>query len=204
MDGCSITCPSAAMPTSLSVVMPMQRTYVLQKIEDYQKNHRFLVIDFANCGHKSIGCVAAGNDYAHINANGDLEPCAFCHYSDVNINDVPLVEALRSPFFRKFRQHKPFSKNFLRPCPMIDVPDAIVEVTKGDGVRSTHLAFPETAAELAAKTRYNAEKWEPVANDLWEKMPEEEKKRFGKLTKLVYWGNKVTSQSEDRHKVHPD
>ncbi|MFH0757804.1 MAG: radical SAM protein [Bacteroidota bacterium] len=167
-----------------------QRASVMQKIGDYQKRHRFTIIDFANSGHKSIGCVAAGNDYAHINANGDLEPCAFCHYSDVNINDVPLEEALRSQFFKKFRQKKPFSNNFLRPCPMIDVPDAIVEVTKGEGVRSTHLAFPESAEELAAKTRHNAEMWEPVANKLWERMPEAEKKRFGILTKVIFWGNR--------------
>jgi MoaA/NifB/PqqE/SkfB family radical SAM enzyme len=166
-----------------------QRAYVMKKIDDYQKRNRFMAIDFANSGHKSIGCVGAGNDYAHINANGDLEPCAFCHYSDVNINDVPLEEALRSQFFKKFRQKKPFSKNFLRPCPMIDVPDAIIEATKSSGVRSTHLAFPESAEELAAKTRPNAEKWESVANDLWEEMPEVEKRRFGTLTKVIFWGN---------------
>lgn len=163
-----------------------------------------MVIDFANSGHKSIGCVGAGNDYAHINANGDLEPCAFCHYSDVNVNDVPLEEALRSQFFKKFRQIKPFSTNFLRPCPMIDVPDAIVEVTKDQSVRSTHLAFPETAEELAAKTRANAELWEPVANDLWEEMPEAEKRRFGKLTKVIFWGNRDAKQPVGNPEVHSD
>ena len=177
-----------------------QRAYMKQKLEDYQKKHGFLVIDFANSGHKAIGCVAAGNDFAHINANGDMEPCAFCHYSDVNVNDVSLVEALRSPFFKKFRQRKPFSKNFLRPCPMIDVPEAIVGLTKNGGVRSTHLAFPETAEQLAAKTSIHAGSWEPVANDLWRDMPEGEKRRFGRLTKIMHWGNKLKTRSFD----HPN
>lgn len=176
-----------------------QRAYVHRKLEDYQQKHGFLAIDFANSGHKAIGCVAAGNDYAHINANGDMEPCAFCHYSDVNVHDVPLAEAFRSPFFKKFRQQKPFSGNFLRPCPMIDVPEAMVELTKNGGVRSTHMAFPESAEELAAKTRANAEEWKPVANDLWEEMPEDEKNRFGKLTKILRWGNKIVSQQDDKH-----
>jgi hypothetical protein len=135
--------------------------------------------------------VAAGNDFAHINANGDLEPCAFCHYSDVNINNTPLAEALRSPFFRKFRQQKPFSPNFLRPCPLIDVPEAIADLTKGEGVKSTHLNNPETGEQLARKTRHLADNWEPMADKLYREMPEDEKKRFGMLTKLLFRGNKL-------------
>lgn len=166
-----------------------QRAHVKRKIEEYQKKKRFTIIDFPNSGHKSIGCVAAGNDFAHINANGDLEPCAFCHYSDVNIHKMSLTEAMRSPFFKKFRQKKPFSGNFLRPCPFLDVPEAIEEITEMDGVKSTHLNYPETARELTSKTRPIAEKWEPVANKLYDEMPEKEKRRFGMLTRLMFWGN---------------
>lgn len=166
-----------------------ERAHVKTKIEEYQKKKRFTIIDFPNSGHKSIGCVAAGNDFAHINANGDLEPCAFCHYSDVNIHNMSLAEALRSPFFKKFRQNKPFSRNFLRPCPFLDVPDAIEKITEMDGVKSTHLNYPETAHELAAKTRPIAEKWEPVANKLYDEMPKKERRRFGTLTRLMFWGN---------------
>ncbi len=166
-----------------------QRAFVKQNIEDYQKRKKFTIVDFPNSGHKSIGCVAAGNDFAHINANGDLEPCAFCHYSDSNIHNMSLVEALRSPFFKNFRNHKPFSKNFLRPCPFMDVPDTIVNISNMEGVKSTHLNYPETAEELAAKTRPIAEKWKPVAEKLYAEMPEAEKKRFGLLTRLMFWGN---------------
>ncbi|MCU0409564.1 MAG: radical SAM protein, partial [Bacteroidales bacterium] len=88
-----------------------QRARVKERIEAYYRKNRFTIIDFANSGHKAFGCVAAGSDFAHINANGDLEPCAFCHYSDTNISNMTLLEALRSPFFRRFRQHKPFSGN---------------------------------------------------------------------------------------------
>jgi len=166
-----------------------QRAHVKRKIEEYQKEKRFTIIDFPNSGHKSIGCVAAGNDFAHINANGDLEPCAFCHYSDVNIHNMSLTEAMRSPLFKKFRQKKPFSSNFLRPCPFLDVPEAIEEITEMEGVKSTHLSYPETARELTSKTRPIAEKWEPVANKLYDEMPEKEKRRFGILTRLMFWGN---------------
>jgi MoaA/NifB/PqqE/SkfB family radical SAM enzyme len=167
-----------------------QRAYVKQKVEEYSRRNNYNIIDFANSGHKSIGCVAAANDFAHINANGDLEPCAFFHYSDVNINEMSLVKALRSPFFKKIRSGKPFSKNLLRPCPIMDVPDALIAITKSSNVRSTHLKNPETAEELIAKTRPLAREWEPVANRLYDELPEREKRQFGILSKLVLWGEK--------------
>lgn len=170
---------------------PEERAYVKEKIEAYNKNHNYNIIDFANSGHKSIGCVAAANDFAHINANGDLEPCAFLHYSDTNINDMSLVQALRSPFFKKFRQHKPFSKNMLRPCPIMDVPEALTKITDLEGVRSTHLRCPESARQLVEKTMPLARAWEPVADNMYEQMPKSEKRRFGILTRLLHSGNKI-------------
>ena len=86
-----------------------QKTCLCQGKDRGLQKRKNSIIDFPNSGRKSIGCVAASNDFAHINANGDLEPCAFCHYSDVNINDMSLTEALRSPFFKRFRNSKPFS-----------------------------------------------------------------------------------------------
>lgn len=166
-----------------------QRAFVMQKIEAYGRKNQYTMIDFANSGHKALGCVGAGTGFAHINANGDLEPCAFCHYSDSNIHDMSFGEALRSPFFRKFRSIKPFSDNFLRPCPMVDIPDAIEYLTSDESVRSTHLNHPESGVELAAKTRPFAKDWEIVADELYTHMPEAEKNRFGILTKLLLKGN---------------
>jgi len=172
---------------------PEERAYAKEKIEAYCKKHNYNIIDFANSGHKSIGCVAAANDFAHINANGDLEPCAFLHYSDVNINDMPLTQALRSPFFKKFRKHKPFSKNMLRPCPIMDVPEALTKITDLEGVHSTHMRCPETAAMLAEKTIPLAEAWKPVAEKMFEGMPAAEKRRFGILNWLLQSGNRMIS-----------
>jgi MoaA/NifB/PqqE/SkfB family radical SAM enzyme len=166
-----------------------QRAYVLKKIEKYSREKSFTLIDFANNGHKAFGCVAAGNDFAHINANGDLEPCAFCHYSDTNIHDKTLAEALRSPFFSKFRSAKPFSKNMLRPCPMVDVPEAFADLASDPSVHSTHYRDPESPMELAAKTKPLARNWQPVADEIFKDMPEKEKQRFGILNHLLKAGN---------------
>lgn len=171
-----------------------QRAYVMKKIEEYTKKNKYTIIDFANSGHKAIGCVAAGNDFAHINANGDLEPCAFCHYSDVNLHDMTLGEALRSPFFKRFRSIKPFSKNFTRPCPMVDVPEALVYVTDLKGVKSTHMHAPESAEQLAQKTRPFAANWKTKADKIYKEMPRGERRRFGILTQLFLAGNDKMNQ----------
>jgi len=165
-----------------------QRAYVRQKIKDYSARHDFPIIDFANSGHKAFGCVSSADGFAHINAEGDLEPCAFFHYSDANIHNMSLARALRSPLFRKFRKLKPFSDNPLKPCPIMDVPDAMLNILPLDGVHSTHLDHPESPEELMRKTRPAAAQWEPVAQKLYDKMPADERKRFITMTKILsFW-----------------
>jgi MoaA/NifB/PqqE/SkfB family radical SAM enzyme len=51
------------------------------------------------------GCLASGRGFVHINAAGDLEPCPFAPYSDVNLKDASLREALKSPFLLNMRNH---------------------------------------------------------------------------------------------------
>lgn len=162
-----------------------QRAFVREKIEHYRVKHRYTIIDFANLGHKAFGCVAAANEFAHINAHGDLEPCAFFHYSDVNIHDMPLKKALSSPFFRHFRKSKPFSPNPHRPCPIMDVPDSLAPLIHFNGTHSTHLNQTETPEQLAVKTIPLASEWELVADLMYRDMTEQEKRKFRRLTRLI-------------------
>ncbi len=49
------------------------------------------------------GCLAAGRGFVHINPRGDVEPCPFAPFSDVNIRHLPLQDALRSKFLETLR-----------------------------------------------------------------------------------------------------
>ena len=49
------------------------------------------------------GCMAAGRGFFHINSHGGAEPCPFSPYSDVNVREVGLREAMHSRLFRKLR-----------------------------------------------------------------------------------------------------
>ena len=44
-------------------------------------------MDFQNDAEYVGGCIAGGRRYLHINANGDVDPCVFIHYSDSNIRE---------------------------------------------------------------------------------------------------------------------
>lgn len=174
------------------VCTPEQRAYVQQKIQDYSKRHDYIIIDFWNNGHLAFGCIAAGNGFVHINARGDVEPCAFCHYSDSNIHEKSLVEALRSPFFTAFRKAQPFSHNPLRACPLIDVPEALANVVSAGNAESTHFQSPESAEELAQKSITRSQEWAPIADVLFKKMPIRNQRNFPLFLKYHMFKKKHT------------
>lgn len=49
------------------------------------------------------GCLAAGRGFMHISPEGKAEACPFSPYSDRNIAESGLKEALKSPFFKRLR-----------------------------------------------------------------------------------------------------
>ncbi|HAH68811.1 MAG TPA: radical SAM protein, partial [Synergistaceae bacterium] len=105
--------------------------------------------------------------YLHINANGDIEPCAFIHYSDSNIRNKSLLDAYRSPLFMQYRTRQPFCENLLRPCPLLDQPDNLASMVEESGARSTYIDRPEEVRNLTSKCRERSEEWAPVAERLW-------------------------------------
>ena len=80
-----------------------QRAQVAARIDALKRSHRALFIAVPWDELAVGGCLAAGRGFVHINASGDLEPCPFAPYSDFNLRDGPLVEALRSPFLAGLR-----------------------------------------------------------------------------------------------------
>jgi MoaA/NifB/PqqE/SkfB family radical SAM enzyme len=167
------------------VCTPEQRESTQARLADYSRRHDMMLIDFWNNGHLGFGCLGAGTGFAHINAKGDIEPCAFCHYADSNIYDVSLAEALRSPFFRGFRRAMPYSDNPLAGCPLLNQPDTLAGVVRQTGAWSTHLGHPETVEALAAKTRPAAQAWRPVADRLFAGYSPEKKRNFRSLLRYL-------------------
>lgn len=156
---------------------PDQRAYMYRRIREIRETKPIFAMDFWNDGEHTKGCIAGGRRYLHINAAGDVEPCAFVHYANVNIHEVTLLEALRSPLFMAYRKNQPFNQNHLRPCPLLDNPETLASMVKASGARSTEMESPEHVDALCAKAVPAAEKWAGVADRLWEEHLKQKKAR---------------------------
>lgn len=149
------------------LVTAEQREMMYHKIREYRKSKPLFTIDFWNDGEYVGGCIAGGRSYCHINANGDVEPCAFMHYSDSNIREKTLLEAYRSALFMGYHDNQPFNENMLRPCPVLDNPGRLTELVEKSGAKSTDYQNLESAKEFSDKCVSAAENWAPVAERLW-------------------------------------
>lgn len=165
--------------TSL-LLTPEQREHVYRTIRKKRRARNgkpIFVMDFQNDGEFVGGCIAGGRNYFHINSEGNAEPCVFIHYSDSNIREKSILECLRSPLFKQYYKGQPFNDNMLRPCPMLENPQALRHIIDVTGAKSTNLTCPESADELCSKCDLYAKEWAPMAKQIWE-----EQERFHPFT----------------------
>jgi len=153
-----------------------QRELLHDQIRKFRDTKPIFTMDFWNDGEYVTGCIGGGRCYLHINANGDVEPCAFIHYSDSNIREKSLLEALQSPLFMQYKEGQPFNENLLRPCPLLDNQGKLAEMVHKSGAYSTDLSEPEDVEALCAKCKCAADDWAPVADRLWNTKRENTKK----------------------------
>ena len=146
---------------------PEQREYMFHRIREIRSTKPIFAMDFQNDGQYVGGCIAGGRRYLHINANGDVDPCVFIHYSNSNIRECTLLEALQSPIFMAYHDGQPFNDNMLRPCPMLENPEQLREIVEKTGAHSTDPQSPETADHLCAKCDEYARNWKTTADRLW-------------------------------------
>ena len=96
-----------------------------------------------------------------------MDPCVFIHYSDSNIRQKSLLEAMQSPMFMAYHDGQPFNDNMLRPCPMLENPEKLRAMVEASGAHSTDMQSPETADHLCAKCAAYAACRKPAADALW-------------------------------------
>lgn len=147
---------------------PEQRKAVYERVRRFRQTKPIFSMDFQNDAEYVGGCIAGGRNYLHINAAGDVEPCVFIHYSNVNIHDCSLLDALKSPLFMAYHDGQPFNENMLRPCPMLENPKILRDMVKRTGAKSTDLQSPESVDHLCEKCDAYAVCWKKTADMLWQ------------------------------------
>ena len=82
----------------------VERDLLLKELDGLRKDYEdMLFLSFPGDEKTSGGCLAAGRGFFHINSHGGAEPCPASPYSDINVRDTSLMEALNSKFFRSLR-----------------------------------------------------------------------------------------------------
>ncbi len=148
---------------------PEQREEMYHNIRKFRETKPIFTIDFQNDGEFVGGCVAGGRKYLHINAKGDIEPCAFVHYADSNIYEHTILEALQRPLFQSYYKNQPFNDNMLKPCPMLENPEALKAMVEESGAHSTDYQNPEDVNDLFSKCKPYSDNWHETAEKLWNK-----------------------------------
>ena len=169
------------------LLTPEQREYMYHRIREirgFEGGKPIFVFDFQNDGEFVGGCIAGGRFYCHINPNGDVEPCVFIHYSNANIHDKPLLECLSQPLFRAYQMGQPFNENDLRPCPMLENPEALQKIVHATDAKSTDMQSPETVESLCGKCEAYAKCWAPEAEKLKEANPKQITREKGTLPEV--------------------
>ena len=88
-----------------------------------------VLISFPGDEAKSGGCLAAGRGFLHISASGDAEPCPFSPYSDLNLKNASLREALNSPLFLRLRDEGLLSARHTGGCVLFENEKTVARLT---------------------------------------------------------------------------
>lgn len=106
-----------------------ERKYLTETLISLRKNHEEMIfISFPGDEKTSGGCLAAGRGFFHINSNGGAEPCPFSPYSDTNVRDIPLRDALKSPLFHKLQEQGVLMEDHVGGCVLFEKEDEVRKI----------------------------------------------------------------------------
>lgn len=89
-----------------------------------------LFISFPGDEKSSGGCLAAGRGFFHINSHGGAEPCPFSPYSDINVANTSLKEALCSRLFTRLREDNLLLEDHAGGCVLFERREQVESLLK--------------------------------------------------------------------------
>ena len=103
-----------------------EREYLSGRIARFREQHSEMVfVSFPGDEKSSAGCLAAGRGFFHINSHGGAEPCPLSPYSDVNVRDKGLREAMNSTLFTALRNGDMLADDHRGGCVLYDKSDQV-------------------------------------------------------------------------------
>ncbi|MBQ1678468.1 MAG: radical SAM protein [Oscillospiraceae bacterium] len=106
-----------------------ERAYMAKAMETLRQTYNEAVLlSFPGDELAMGGCMAAGREFFHINSHGGAEPCPFSPYSDVNIRDTSLREAIASPLFQRLQAEGVLSGEHAGGCVLYEKRDQVEKI----------------------------------------------------------------------------
>ena len=161
--------PIGREPDLNLMLSPQQRLKSYHRIHEIRATKPLFAADFWNDGPYTGGCLAGGRRYLHITADGGIEPCAFIHLSQGNINDMSLKEALKLPFFKEIQKLQPYSDNLLSVCLLVDHPDYFRKIGSLPGVKGTDGTLENMSKEVGKHLDRLSKEWAKLSRPVFEK-----------------------------------
>lgn len=105
-----------------------EREYLTKKLSVLREKYEDIVfVSFPGDEKTSGGCLAAGRGFFHINSHGGAEPCPFSPYSDINVKDTSIREALHSGLFEKLRSSGTLLEDHAGGCVLFERRETVEE-----------------------------------------------------------------------------
>jgi MoaA/NifB/PqqE/SkfB family radical SAM enzyme len=98
------------------VITDNQREKLNEIMNSFRAKYSALFVSVPGDEKDFGGCLSAGRGFIHISAEGDVEPCPFAPYSDTNIRDKSLKEALQSNLLKAIRENDDLGKETGGSC----------------------------------------------------------------------------------------
>lgn len=93
-----------------------------------QKYSDMLFLSFPGDEKTSGGCLAAGRGFFHINSHGDAEACPASPYSDINVKETSILEALNSRLFKSLQDEGILIDEHIGGCVLFEHKDEVEKI----------------------------------------------------------------------------
>ena len=108
-----------------------EREQIREGITRLRAAHPELVfVSFPGDEKSSGGCLAAGRGFFHINSHGGAEPCPFSPYSDINVAETSLREAMNSGLFLALRENGHLLEDHVGGCVLYEKRELVEDLLR--------------------------------------------------------------------------
>lgn len=96
-----------------------------------EKYEEMVFISFPGDEKSSGGCVAAGRGFFHINSQGGAEPCPFSPFSDINVKESSIKDAISSRLFKMLQETDILKDDHVGGCVLFEKRDQVQALLQG-------------------------------------------------------------------------